>query len=53
MQGYNSSTYHIYDSLKFELKEIDSVVAAIEQVKALQREMEYLTRTIAINREQI
>ena len=37
MEGYNNSSWKIYDSLKFQLKDIDSVVSAIEQSKALQR----------------
>jgi hypothetical protein len=39
--------------IKSELKDIDMVASAIEQVKAVQRELEYLKRSIAINKEQV
>jgi hypothetical protein len=39
--------------LKFELKEIDTVLLAVEQTKSLSREMDYVKRTININKEQI
>lgn len=53
MKNFNNSTWQIYDILKYELKEIDSVIGAIEQTKVLQREIDYFKRTIAINKEQV
>lgn len=53
IHDYNSSTQHIYDVVKFELKEIDTVLLAVEQTKSLSREMDYVRRTININKEQI
>jgi CobQ-like glutamine amidotransferase family enzyme len=35
------------------LQDIDTVIFAIEQVKYIQREIEYLKRSITVNKEQI
>jgi prefoldin subunit 5 len=35
------------------LQDIDSVILAIEQVKYIQKEIEYLKRSITVNKEQI
>lgn len=43
----------LYDVVKFELKDIDAVLGAMEQVRYVQKELDYLTRTIAGNKEQI
>ena len=50
---YNSSTQQIYDVCKYELKEIDSVLGSVQQIKDLAREMDYLRRTMTINKDQI
>jgi predicted nucleic acid-binding Zn-ribbon protein len=39
--------------LKFELKDIDTVLSALEQVRYVQKEIEYLKRGIAVNKEQL
>jgi hypothetical protein len=43
----------LYDVLKFELLDIDTVLSALEQVRSVQREIDYLKRGIAVNREQL
>lgn len=43
----------LYDVLKFELKDIDTVLCALEQVRYVQKEIEYLKRGIAVNKEQL
>ena len=50
---YNSSTWQFYYLLKYELKEIDTVLVAIEQTKNIKRQLDYYQRTITINKEQI
>jgi peptidoglycan hydrolase CwlO-like protein len=42
-----------YDVIKFELKDIDTVLSALDQVKSIQKEIDYLKRGIAVNKEQI
>jgi hypothetical protein len=43
----------LYDVLKFELKDIDTVLSALEQVRYVQKDIEYLKRGIAVNKEQL
>jgi prefoldin subunit 5 len=35
------------------MKDIDTVILALEQVKYVQKEIEYLKRSITVNKEQI
>lgn len=43
----------LYDVVKFELKDIDTVVEVIEQVRQFQKELDYLQRNISNNRDLI
>ena len=50
VRNYNHSLWLIYDIFKFQLKETDSILEAIQSYGFLVREKEYLTRNITINK---